>query len=478
MMKEPENFAAQNPIDTENCVMDRTYDFHIAPCTPSYNRVQPYLTYGYPFIIPIEYTGWRDELLAAQYTCALTANLNPSPSVRISGPEAADFLKYATVNNIDKFPVNSSKHGIIVDENGDMAANGVLLRSGEDTYEAHWLSPLINFLYQQKKFDCTLEDITMSRFIFQLIGPKSLEIVEEACEEDFHDLKLCKFKESTMCGKKVRILRFGMSGGLAYEVHGDAQDSMLIHKKLVEVGNKYGIRLMGIKSYMMNHTPGGSVQFSIHYEQAMPKAIVDALMDKSADKTPGAQYDNAQFVYNGSTGTDSEIRRRNPFELGLGKVVNFDHDFIGKEALLKVRDNQTSTGVTLKWNVEDIIDVYESQFRDEVPYQPFENPSSNMNTVNHKIELSIDRVFDKNGKEIGISGGRTFSPYHQAMLSLASIELPYAQLGEEVFVLWGDPGQRQKKIRASVVPTPYNTNYSNRTFDVNTIPRWSEKAER
>jgi glycine cleavage system aminomethyltransferase T len=232
-----------------------------------------------------------------------------------------------------------------------------------------------------------------------------------------------------------------------------------------------------MKAYLLNHTPGGSIQFGVHYQQAMPKELVDALMEQASNSGKTELYNNPTFLFNGSAGNNTEKRQRNPFELGLGKIVDFSHDFVGKKALEEYKANPKSTGVTLEWNKEDILDVYASQFRDEEPYQAFETPSNHMNIVNHQVELSIDLVFGKDGKEIGISGGRTESPWHRAMLSLASIELPYAELGTEVFVLWGDVGRRQKKIRATVVPTPYNTNYSNWTFDVNQIPRLSGKQK-
>lgn len=131
MQKDFEKFY---PIDVENCLMDKKIQFQTSDYMPSYHRIQPYMPKGLPFIAPIEHTGWRDEALACQYTCALTANLNPTPGVRISGPDAARFMMDATVNNIERFPVGSSKHGIMCAENGDMAAGGVILRSGEDIW--------------------------------------------------------------------------------------------------------------------------------------------------------------------------------------------------------------------------------------------------------------------------------------------------------------------------------------------------------
>ena len=41
----------------------------------------------------------------------------------------------------------------------------------------------------------------------------------------------------------VRILRIGMSGALAYEVHGAFEYSIPVYEALMEAGKEYGIRL-------------------------------------------------------------------------------------------------------------------------------------------------------------------------------------------------------------------------------------------
>jgi glycine cleavage system aminomethyltransferase T len=468
-----EGFSEKNRIDVNDPSDGKTFQFAPLDYHPLYNRINNYVCFGTPILTPLEFTSWRDECIAAQETCAITSNLNPAPALMVSGPDALQFMKDNLVNNFDKFPVGRTKHGVMCADNGLIISNGVILRSAEDTFEAHWLSPYLNMKFDSERYDAKLEDITRTRFIFQLIGPKSLQIVEEACEDDFHDLKLCRFRESSMCGHKVRVLRFGMTGGLAYEVHGDTENAREVHKRLIEVGNKYGIRMMGVQSYMMCHTPGGSVQFNLHYSQYLSQDMIDILFAKSEDKSGFTSNDAMTMELDGSVGTHMEDRYKNPYEVGLGKLIDYSHDFPGRDALLEYSKDIKRTLVTLKWNADDIGDVFASQVRDGEPYFPMDHPGQ-MSLVDHKTELSMDYVFDKDGNCIGTSGGRTFSPWHQAMLSLASIDLAYTQLGTEVQVLWGNEGSRQKLIRATVEPVPYNTNYSNRTYDVEQIPHFKK----
>lgn len=468
-----ENFEKLHPINMENTDIYRKHSFIPNSYMPVYDSIARYDLFSPPVLSPIVFTGWQDETLAWQLTCAITANLNPTPACIVKGPDAIKFLKKNMVNNFDKFPIGSSKHGIICTERGNMSTNGVIMRTAEDTFELHWLSPQINTAFMEEDYDATMEDITSKHFIFQLFGPKSLEIIEEVTDEDLHDIKFCRIHHSAICGKPVRILRFGMTGGLGYEIHGNTEDARAIHYEIIIKGNPYGIRLLGWSSYMMSHTPGGSQQFGLHYVQDMDEKVLNAMMAMGTENSENAQ---TQFIYNGSAGGDLEKLHKNPFEMGLGKIIDFKHDFVGKNVLEAYRDNQKRTMVTLKWNADDIADVYASQFRDEEPYFPFGNPGQ-IGIVNGKVEISFDLVFNTNGKEIGVSGGRTVSYFHRAMLSLASIDLEYTELETEVIVLWGDLGSKQKKIRATVAPMPYNTNYSNKTFDVNNIPRLKDKHQ-
>jgi glycine cleavage system aminomethyltransferase T len=79
-------------------------------------------------------------------------------------------------------------------------------------------------------------------------------------------------------------------------------------------------------------------------------------------------------------------------------------------------------------------------------------------------------VLNADGHVNGQSSGRAQSWYYREILSLATIDTPYADLGTEVFVLWGEPGNRQKKIRAVVSRFPYLNENRNEDVDVNTIP--------
>ena len=415
---------------------------------------------------PFEYTGWRDEMLAAYETCYIHAGLNPAFTYRFKGADAMRFLEENLVNGFKTFEVGKSRHGIMVNEDGLLMSDGMLLRIGEDEFTTYWLAPYLQYKLETGDYDCEGFDETGEVFMFQLGGPRSLEIVEAATEEDFHDLPFLCHRTSSIDGMDVRIIRIGMAGSLAYEVHGKLEDSQAVYAALLKYGEKYGIKRLGRHAYWNTHTEGGFPQFIIHFPYAWEK---DAGFMKWMQETncPMAYYALSLQPLGGSLGADPELRYVNPVELGWGSAVKFNHDFVGKDALAKIVNGPHRVMTCLEWNDEDVVDVWASQFSGD-PYEVMDQAEDYDPTG--KFEYRAEKIV-ADGKTVGVSTGRIFSPYYHKMISLCTMEAAYAEEGTEVEVVWGAEGSRQKLIRAKVTRYPYHSEGRNDTVDVNAIPR-------
>jgi vanillate/3-O-methylgallate O-demethylase len=77
--------------------------------------------------------------------------------------------------------------------------------------------------------------------------------------------------------------------------------------------------------------------------------------------------------------------------------------------------------------------------------------------------MYADKVM-KNGRVVGVATSRGYSYWFRQMLSLCVIEPQFAEPETEVTVVWGEPGEPQKEIRAKVAPAPYKKD--NRRSDV------------
>ena len=422
-----------------------------SPYVPFYtDKTIAYSSMLTDFAAPYEYTGWRDEQLSWETGCYIHGNLNPSPTYRISGPGAKDFLAKYCVNSFEKFPIGSGKHGYVCAPDGNVMSDGCLVRNAEDVYTAYWMFALAFFAQQDGgNFDMLFEDITPKVALLQVGGPKSLQAIERAFGQDLHDLKFNRLRTIEYKGFEIEVYRMGMAGTLAYELHLLIENSAEVYDDIFRAGKDLGIRRLGQYTYLMQHAMNGFPQFGGHYAMAgisTPDSVAGSMADM-----PFENY------------------LHNPYELGQGMCVAYDHVFVGKEALLAARENHRVV-VSLEWDVEDVTDVYRSQFTDD-PYMPFEGPS-HFDYTNGVLTFH-DKVLNADNELVGASTGRTYSVYYHKMLSICFIDPAYSAEGTELSLVWGNPGTRQKQIKVTVVRFPYFNENPNQTFDTETIPRLS-----
>ena len=86
----------------------------------------------------------------------------------------------------------------------------------------------------------------------------------------------------------------------------------------------------------------------------------------------------------------------------------------------------------------------------------------------HQHVCQYNKVL-KDGEPVGISTNPGYSYYFRKMLSLTWIDLARTAVGTEVTVIWGEPGHRQKEMRATVAPAPYKKD--NRRMNLHRVPR-------
>jgi glycine cleavage system aminomethyltransferase T len=415
-----------------------------------------------------EYTGWRDETMSWKTTAYVHGHLNPSPTTRITGPDALEFLQSVCVNSFQKFKVGASRHAVMTDEAGRVAAHGMLVRVAEEEFLSYWLSPYLDYRFLKTNgLRVELENLTGQVFLFQIGGPKSLEILEDAAQENLHDIAFLRTRLSSIAGEEVRILRIGMAGTLAYEVHGPIAAAQRVYQAIYDAGIPHGIRKLGVQAYMCNHTESGFGQ--AYHHMPLPWGDEDPALHEFMKATG---FDVTKAVHHGgSAGQDLSRRYRNPYDLGWGHMVNFNHEFPGKAALQAAAG--ATTMVTLVWNPEDIADVFSSQFRPGEQYTPMPLPNdfSYVAGIPEKGQLlRADKVL-VDGRDVGTSSGRTYTEWSREMLSLATIATEHSTEGTEVVVVWGDEGAPQKEIRATVARFPYLVDPPrNEVFDVSTIP--------
>jgi glycine cleavage system aminomethyltransferase T len=219
--------------------------------------------------------------------------------VEITGPDAYKFTQLLTPRDLSKLSVGQCKYVLIVNNDGGILNDPVLLRLAENHF---WLSLADSdvLLWAQGVAVNSGLDIKISEpdvSPLQLQGPTSQEIMVKLFGESIRDLKYYWLREYELDGIPLIVSRTGWSSELGYEIYlRDGSKGNELYEKIMEAGKEHGIQ------------PGHTSSI---------RRIEGGMLSYHADAD----------IYT------------NPFELGFDRLVNLDSDinFIGKEALKKIK---------------------------------------------------------------------------------------------------------------------------------------------
>ncbi|KAL6351896.1 hypothetical protein LRP88_14708 [Fusarium phalaenopsidis] len=317
-----------------------------------------------------EYTGWIDESISWKTDCYI-GDWSSLAKARVTGPEAQAFFEYISTNHWPDFQPGQCKHAIFCQDNGCIVGDGLVLMLGKDDFlftsgpGTVWL--VYQFRFGRRKFNASLDLCTDDWFLLQIQGPKSVQLLDDLTDKGVRDINFMHWKELSIHGTKFLCLRQGVSGELGFELWGSMKDAQKIYRTITDAGQKHNIRRLGARTKCVNHTEAAFATPSIDFIPAVHAPADNEELAKFRQFTREIAFDFEHYLSkaHGSYGSDPVLYHFTPFDLGWDRIVNVDHDFIGRDALAKIKDTPPNRLVTLVWNKEDVIDVYASFFRQE-----------------------------------------------------------------------------------------------------------------
>lgn len=406
-----------------------------------------------------EADNWKEACMSWKKSCYIHGGISGGTQV-IKGRDAQKLLSKVSANDVYKWGMNRSKHLVMCDENGYIVNHALTQRNAEEEFRMYagnpW--PLIKE-FQTGTYQAEL--LMEEAFIFQMSGPLSLTVIEKVTQKSQRDVRFLDVKKVRIpeVDADLELCRIGMSGTLAYEFRGPIGLGPRVYELICEAGKEYDIKRLGWKTYTVNHMEGGYPQMTVGF---VSSAVVDPIFLANPElASVGVQ------PYTGSYDpTTVRARLRTPGEVDWMWMAKFDHDFIGREALEKEAAAPRRKIVNLKWNVEDVMDIYHSQFTEGESYKNIELPCGQPQPAGGHADI----VTTLDGKEIGVSSCTTYSIYYHDLISQCIIDVDEGELGNEVLVYWGDFGKKIKKVRATIVRYPYLDLPTNQNYDLSTVP--------
>jgi glycine cleavage system aminomethyltransferase T len=443
-----------------------------APAQDETNTSRTWAHLNGGFLVGYEYTRWWRESLALRNTAVL-GDWSWLNKVRVTGPDATDFLDRVSVKDITRAAIGQTLFTPMASDDGRIAIEGMTLRLGEDDYlftqsgGQYWLA----VQHERLGLRITLDDQTADWTCFALQGPRSLDILEAVTSDDFHDLRFSRWRRAEMFGAEVIVQRQGVTGELGYEFlmrtgTGHAHD---LWRAIRSEGAAFGLRELGFRAQLIGHTESGIATVIRDY---LPDRFARVRLPRFARLWMAPE----EFAVLGQDLTEHLVT---PGELGWGYTVNLDRDgsarhFTGRDALAREADSGGPGSVFrgLRWNGDDVGNLFAAQFRDAASPPPPDLPWGQFRMLFLRVRCGGDHV--------GWASGVTYSPALRSLISNARLDRTLAA-GSEVTVDWGGPGaggiagEPTWQIRATVAEQPFIARH--RRQDVRSGTVASESSE-
>jgi len=425
--------------------------------------------YVYP-VVAAEFTNWRDEQLGWRQSAVLYDQSHHMDEVIVEGPQAAEFLDHVGINSFSNFDLNRAKHFVPVTPRGHVIGDMIIFREREDKFILVGRAPTANWVQFQQavgKWNVRVQRdprsdsrpdgkaVYRTHYRFQIQGPDADKVLEKMNGGPVPEIKFFHVDWINVGSRRVQALRHGMAGAPGLEIWGPYEDKPYIQAVILQAARDAGVNLVrvGSRAYSTNTVESGWIP------SPLPGIYTGDGMLKEYREWLGADSYEATGSIGGSMVSDNiEDYYVNPFELGYGFYIGWKSDFIGKEALAKMKDGPNRKKVTFEWNGDDVVKVIASAFqRDELPYKWIDFPQPNY------ASTSADLIL-RDGKQVGMSMFNGYSYNEKCVLSLGVVD-PDVQEGDVLTLVWGEPNggsgktsterHRQAEIRVRVSPTPY-----------------------
>lgn len=392
-------------------------------------------TGGYEFPFAAQFTNWRDEQEAWQKSVVIFDQSFHMTDVYFEGPDVRRLLSDLAVNTLSNFGANKAKQIVACNYDGHVIGDAILFGHTDNKVSVVGRPSVPNWVDFHAKtggYDVkvTRDERTVSNkgerliYRYQIQGPNALDLIKSVHEGPFPDIKFFNLGDLKIAGRHVRALNHNMSrmGGL--ELHGPAADGPAVLEAILAAGPQFGLLRGGSRAYSTVSPESGWIP------SPMPAIYSGEKMKAYREWLPANGFEACASLGGSFYSNLIEDYYQTPWDLGYGKHVKFDHDFIGREALEKIADKPHRRKLWLKWNNDDVLKVFASQLGHGPRYKYMETPNAYYSILPFDKVLVGDRM-------VGLSTYSVYTSNIRQWFSLAMIDEDVAD-GTEAVVVWGE----------------------------------------
>jgi glycine cleavage system aminomethyltransferase T len=409
--------------------------------------------------LPEEVTNWREEQRAWADSVALADLSHHMTDLHVEGPDALNVFADLGINDFDGFEPGQAKQFVACSPDGYLIGDGILFHLDDQEFTLVGYGPInwVQYHLETGDYDATFErdehggirEGPPKTFRYQVQGPDALALIQEVADDPLPEIPFFNFREVSIAGHGINALRHGMLNEPGFEFFGPWELADDVRSALMETGRDYDIRRIGGKAYPTNVITAAWMSIPL-------PAIYHDGMEAYREWLDADSFEGALAIGGSLDSTDITDYYLTPFEAGHGRFVDFDHEFVGRDALAAEAEDPDRERVTLVWDSDDVRDLYGSLFEDGDTYRYTDLPVPEWAlTQNDKVLQGDDLV--------GIACNTRYLYWEKRMFSLCAIDTDLAEPGTEVEILWGEPDSGnprvedhvRKRVSATVAPAPY-----------------------
>lgn len=294
--------------------------------------------------------------------------------IEVEGDDAAAFLGKLCVNTVESSSIGRAKYTAILNEDGTYFDDAVVFRMAENRY---WVSTLyaprlLDWMWEHEHgFDVDSDEITDEWDMYSVQGPKSTALMEAVVEEPVEGMKMFEIRDNKIRGIEVKVARSGFTGERwGYEIYVSPDDDEAVEQALREAGEPIGAK-------------------EIREFQVMTLTLAT----------------EAGFCLM------SDLRWLNPLEVDPNTKIDWEKDFIGKDALRATLDLPQQTHALVGFEVDNV--------------------DAHIETAN---KGGVGQAIMKDGHEVGRVTKYTYSFTQDKPIGFARIDTDKAAVGDVVSI--------------------------------------------
>ncbi len=340
------------------------------------------------YLMPIQYHSINDEHIKVRQKVGMF-DLSHMGEFKVSGNDTLRFLQKMTVNDVSSLEKNQVHYSCMCYPDGGIVDDLLVYNRGDHyllVVNAACLEKDFEWLKSHLEGDVKLENISDDIGLLAIQGPVAESVLAKMTDYNLEEMEFYWSDEAEISGEKVLFSRTGYTGEDGFEIYHKPEIAEKLWNAALESGKEYDIEPVGL-----------GARDSLRLEMKYP------LYGNDIDKTT------------------------NPIEAGLSWIVKLEKDdFIGKDAIRKVKDDKPSRKLVC-------IELKERA----IPRKGY-------------------KIFHE-GSEVGVVTSGIYSPILGKGICLGYVPRKKSKSGREVEI-----EIRSKMIPAEIVKPPFYKEYSHK----------------